>query len=288
MILRRALILIKNLINWFKVVNQLRSKRKALSINPQRIIDSVERTSLRSNAAANLVNQNALYAAKFRELLQVSKNFALPRIGRLGDGGYLIPDLKYGNLISIGVGKETSFERDKFLSETKIVMFDHTVAQPPNLPKNISFHRMGVGKQSEKNLLDFNKIIRISDIDEQAINLLKVDIEGAEYEVFQNSKFSAFTVIVIEIHWLEKIFYSENIHKLRILLDTLLREHEIIHVHANNWRHLFNIGPIVLPDVVELTLMNKNQTHLLKRDSLNANQDFPCQEGFPEIWPPVL
>jgi len=275
----------QNLFTWLKAVEVLRRNRKELQINPDRIFDAVERASLRVKTGPAWIKEALPFTIKFKSLLTRVEPYNLIRIGRNGDGGYIIPSFNYDKLITIGVGKEFSFERDDFLTNTKITMFDHTIHSPSSLPENIKFFKKGIGEASEGSLMTFDDICAHSKINAEERNILKVDIEGAEYDVFENSKFSAFSVLVFEIHWLEKVFYSDKINKLENLIQILLAEHEIVHVHANNWGKLFNFANIVLPDIVELTLVRRIDLASLSNKTKQGSQDFPCRPDFPEIWP---
>jgi hypothetical protein len=163
-------------------------------------------------------------------------------------------------------------------------MFDHTIPDLISLPENMTFYKKGLARIHSKDLLTFNEIQLLADVNASDCQLLKIDIEGNEYDSLQSSDFSDYSTIVIELHWLEKMFYSEEYPKLVKLMDHLTFSHRIVNVHANNWSHLFNIGNIVLPDVVELSLVREDLLVQLPKGP-KANLNLPCRRNYPEIWP---
>ena len=276
---KRLLTLLSNLLQVFQA-------RRVLNIYPSKIQDSITRTSLRTNITLSDLNIRLEYAKLLRKILLIDEHFSLKRIGGDGDGGYVLHDLDYRRVLSIGVGKEYSFELDSYFKRSKIYMFDHTIPKLNNLPENITFYRKGLARNHSKQLLTFDEIQILAGISTLDCQLLKIDIEGNEYDSLQNSNFYDYSTIVIELHWLEKMFYSDEYPKLIKLMDRLTSSHRIVNVHANNWTHLFNIGNIVLPDVVELSLVREDllvQLNMGTKDNLNL----PCRRNYPEIWPVI-
>ena len=89
------------------------------------------------------------------------------------------------------------------------------------------------------------KIINHNDINLKKIfqkihnnkNLLKIDIEGSEYEIIDDiiSHSSKIKMLIVEFHWIKKKkkLFVKSIKKLKNKFD-------IIHLHANNYRSLKN------------------------------------------------
>jgi hypothetical protein len=253
-------------------------------INPSHVLDFVERGSLREMIISLDLYERVNFAAQLRELLTSQNKYARIRVGCDGDGGYLIPPMKFDKIVSIGVGREMSFEFDERLADSEIFLFDHTINCPDNLSNNMKFYKKGLGEANSKELFDFETILKNTDLSHTHSNLIKIDIEGDEYSALKNADFSNFTVLIIEFHFLEKIFFSRKFEEFRVLISKLSREHQVFHVHANNWSKLFNIGPEVLPDVVEITFVRKDVWSKLE-ESGNRDRDFSCRRGYPEIWP---
>ena len=210
----------------------------------------------------------------------------LERIGSRNDGGYVIPQWlpEKMTLISFGVGDNWSFEKNCL--EKKIVsnsiMFDHTVGlgvflsriQLRLLAKNFAIkpllYRILVAMRyvrdfSHKSLIHVKKEITSDLNSENKTNLLdvvknleitrfilKVDIEGAEYEIMEqivllNKKIP---VLLIEFHETEKRRQSFE-ESLQLLKKSFI----LAHTHANNYSGLSRDG---IPRTVELTFCNRD------------------------------
>lgn len=127
------------------------------------------------------------------------------RIGKIGDGGKHICDpdclLKsYPNctVFSIGSNNDFSFEIAIKPYCDHIHTFDHTVNHPTP-PNGVIFHKWGVGKYPHKN---FKNLLRLTNV--KFVHILKVDIEGFEYDFFTRPQieFMKSTVqqIILEMH----------------------------------------------------------------------------------------
>jgi hypothetical protein len=272
--------------SWLRFFCSLLRDRKKLNLNPNNLYSIIHTASIRKNISSNDLSFRLNFAETFQTfLLEYNSNYHLIRMGRDGDGGYSIPPLKFERLIGIGVGKDISFESDDYFEHSEIHLFDHTVQWPTNLKKNMKFHKKGIGLSDTADLLSFDSICDLSGIKASTSNLLKFDIEGDEIFVFAEADFSPFSTIVCELHWIEDAFYSDRFPNFQKLFENLTRNHSLINVHANNWSHLFNFGNIVLPNVVELTLINMKNTKEARKTSTRNNLDFPCRPNYPEIWP---
>ena len=214
----------------------------------------------------------------------------LIRFGRKFDGGYLVCEdalKEIENLITLGVGDDISFEKDlsSRLNLKEIHMYDYTVnhilfiriilkyirrvltfrTRLENLiyiiKNNIKFLKF----KNKKNVFLFKKrvvdqIKENFDISLDSIfdkiksnkNLLKLDIEGSEYtiikEIKQNS--SKIKILIIEFHFIrnkEELFINS--------VKELLKNFDIIHIHANNYFELKKDDSFF--EVLEITFVNK-------------------------------
>ena len=107
-------------------------------------------------------------------------------------------------------------------------------------------------------------------------NLLKIDIEGSEYEIIDDiiSHSSKIKMLIVEFHWInkKKKLFVKSIKKLKNKFD-------IIHLHANNYRSLKNNEDIF--DVIEITMVNKNTNQFRKQFRVN----FPIKKLDYECFP---
>eukprot|EP00922_Rhytidocystis_sp_ex-Travisia-forbesii_P027276 GHVS01039979.1.p1 GENE.GHVS01039979.1~~GHVS01039979.1.p1 ORF type:complete len:472 (+),score=76.65 GHVS01039979.1:45-1460(+) len=119
------------------------------------------------------------------------------RVGIMGDGGKWVCDLpriSEGDCLvySIGSSNEWSFEEDFYnRRQCEIFTFDHTSRQS-NRPAFVHFHPWGLGpppaigekpnEAKDGKVIDMNGLIEQMGHSERVIDVLKIDIEGAEFE----------------------------------------------------------------------------------------------------------
>ena len=246
---------------------------------------------------------NFLIPFKVKKLIRLGRNF---------DGGYLVckDALKHcENLITLGVGDDISFEND-FRKKTKpknIYLYDYTVNHILFLriiikyfrrlitfrtkfenfihsiknyinflfllgKSNVYLFKLRVVKKIQKKFdIKFNEIFKKIKSDK---NLLKIDIEGSEYEIIDdiiklNSKLK---VIIIEFHNINK---NKNIFIRSV--KKLKKNFDIIHLHANNYLPIKNNYEFF--DVIEISFVNKNinmyRKEIRKKFPIK-NLDFEC------------
>lgn len=220
------------------------------------------------------------------------------RIGNPFDGGYVVyqPVLYETDvLITYGVGWDISFEVD-FHHRTgkKVWMYDPTMFdEKPD--SNIDLEKMIQWKQKLENLQKQNiffvgegiSIARKPKYDtfenhlkkNQIANekkLLKIDIEGDEYEIFEDdgiyNNLQTVNQIIIEFHNLKS-----KLTALNTIVSRLRLEFEVIHVHGNNCGNKFTLyGPfsgITFPDVVEITFVRRK--YINHKDIIEESVTFP-------------
>ena len=201
----------------------------------------------------------------------------LIRIGSDHDGGYLLPDDLVGmkTCFSPGVSSNSSFE--KHLWEEYSIgshLADGSIVVPPSGYSPVSFTRKHIGANDSDRLISMNTWVRKFDSDNEDNDLLlQMDIEGAEYaSVLATSRevMDRFRIIVIEIHDLEHWALSPVLAVAREFFSVLLASHAVLHIHPNNCCGLANLNGILVPRVLEMTLLRRDR--LLSSASRN---DFP-------------
>jgi len=200
------------------------------------------------------------------------------------DGGYVSSEqmvTKSSCLFTYGVGGETRYEQDYATRFKKpVYMFDPFVDYPAKQELDINFWKVGLGLNHapvngipSKDFLEHYKELNI-----QRDVLLKIDIEGGEYDYFLNADIGEIarrtTGIILEVHQFESEEFRE---KAARFIERLREYYVLIHVHANNWGSTFDyidrskpgskfIG-YVIPRVMELTFVNKRQVHKIVPDT---------------------
>lgn len=185
------------------------------------------------------------------------------------DGGYIINEAIADctdRLVSLGIGLEDSFEIDWFERyKTPIEAYDgNYVCQnlcakfPEEVNKKIFYIENHVGYDSKQ--IPLNVII-----DDKKNILLKVDIEGDEYKIFDHVTINDNVVgIILEVH---DLYQKENQQKLDYLINEKFKNFLLFHVHGNSWGGTFDLnlskinnrGIVIekFPVCMELSFINK-------------------------------
>ena len=207
------------------------------------------------------------------------------RIGREGDGGYVIVDEGdvYDAFLTCGIADETSFE-EGFPFKGPSWAFDGTIPdRPKNMPEHISFVRKNIGTENS------DTVTNMHDIAKNYKNIfLKMDIEGHEWRWINTSDLSPFRQIVIELHGIWGGFGDQSPMEKIEAVRKLATTHHLVHVHGNNCVGMQPGGP---PWVGEFTYIRKD----VPIKGLNTTPlplkgiDFPNNPGNPEhnisYWP---
>lgn len=192
---------------------------------------------------------------------------SLKRYGSKSDGGYVIPDLNYSNVISCGIGDNLEFESE--LSRTnpqcRFVIVDGTI-------KHLPFHEINYFEwlpslvrgfsQSSNNIVSLNDLLSKDHFGVQAGTLLKLDIEGFEYESLSALSTELLTrvdVLVVEFHNLFDLrFSSEYKWRFRPIFDRIFELFDLVWVNAHNGQgYTFTYGQL-LPNLIEMTFSRKS------------------------------
>lgn len=238
------------------------------------------------------------------------------RIGSNYDGGYVVYGkalVEADVLLNYGVGWETSFEEHfNELTGRSVIMFDPTlfgryIVDYPymfrhllglrfkRIYKHIAKRRYWVKKfrqLEERHILYIQEGIATSKkekYDTLAGHIarfqlqhkkifLKMDIEGGEFEIFQDGEIykslSQVNQIVLEFHDLHI-----RMNDVRHIMERLSEDFELVHIHGNNYSPTFEIPDdtdqetINMPEAIEVTLVRKNQ--LDPMDVLSRKSVYP-------------
>lgn len=176
------------------------------------------------------------------------------RYGKDNDGGYVMVDDLTANdfLISMGIANDVSFEQDLSKVIKGSHMYDFSISSLPNRVVNGLFFREKIGGDSQH---VFSKVSPGTDI------LLKVDIEGSEWSMFEKIPSSTLLrcrQIVMEIHWSIINDYI-NVPTMPVdVLEKIAETHQLVVVHPNNYGSTVSVGGVTVPQVLELTWLRKD------------------------------
>ena len=200
-------------------------------------------------------------------------NFNLIRVGSPNDGGYVMmtPLTNDCEVVSLGIADNVDFEValiDDHLVKS-IRCFDGSISELPDSRTGIEFESKFVKANWQNNAVSLKEILNTGKNDEV---ILKIDIEGDEWDVLASlsiNELRKFSQIIGEFHGLASSTSSSEIKKRISVLSALNTEFHLVNVHPNNWSTYRIIQGVPLPDVVELTFVNK-------RISPNVSEDVPA------------
>jgi hypothetical protein len=210
------------------------------------------------------------------------------RIGKVSDGGYVLENNSLDDfeiLYSYGVGWDVSFEKalyERYKKPSRI--FDPTLFDVGNIPKyarlrfrslvkyllrvtlwtpylwmikgshKIRFYNEGLGTSSIYKYDSFaNHLKRFGDEGKKV--LLKIDIDGGEYEVLKDEKTLKALDNVVQIA-LEFHDVHLKMSELKEVIESLNQRFTIVHFHGNNYDEVFELDGKLIPRVIELTFLN--------------------------------
>lgn len=226
--------------------------------------------------------------------------------GRNGDGTYILPEDLIKNekkyvLLSFGISNDISFEKqfhEKF-PLIKIYAFDPTIERLPEDTDFINFFKIGLaGRRNRRlNLYSLNDIFDKLELDREMIYIMKIDIEGWEWDFLSNFQSYGLNIplITIELHFLplcsksETIFLPFMFYKKLKIFRKLLEQFYLFHIHANNYQYI-EFKEKVFPTYLEVSLIHKgmfrqninNEILLLNKPTDPYKKDI--QYPFKKFW----
>ena len=220
------------------------------------------------------LNMEKTYYRRLHELLKISpvKN-KMCRLGRHGDGGYVMADAfrQGGIAYSFGINDDVSWDEDMAKRGYDVYMYDHTIETLPYERSEFHFYRCGIMSipsvsphmETLENLLHNNCHMNVNNM------ILKMDVEGVEWEVLASideNILARFDQIVLEYHGLltadgemEKLIYSA--------LSKINSTHKLIHLHGNNMGIYMRLNDKVIPNDIEATYVRKGFPRIIWSNS---------------------
>jgi hypothetical protein len=209
------------------------------------------------------------------------------RLGPNCDGGYIISEIALKEcsfLFTYGVADDIRYEEAFSNNYNKpAYLFDHTINSSPWEKGLLKYTPEGLGFEDKcKDFLEHYNQFQL-----EGDALLKIDIEGNEYSYFENTDLSQISKItsglLLEIHWIN----DPTVTPRFINLMNNLNEYFILtHTHGNNYGSTWNYESYVLPNVLELSFVNKKHISDFKKDENKypiPELDYPNNVLTPDI-----
>ena len=188
---------------------------------------------------------------------------------------------------SIGISDDVSWDRAMVDYGYEIFMYDHTIDGLPEKNSNFHWQKKGITGDLENkcdDLLSLAEMMSINNHDNLSGLILKMDVEGFEWDVFDNADddiLNRFDQIVVEFHGLLELEHKDR--TLRVL-KKMARLFAVVHIHANNWGDVDYVGDLVMPTMLEVTFVNRNSWKLKRSERILPDIiDQRCVEKLPEI-----
>jgi hypothetical protein len=258
--------MLTNLKYWLLLGFNLRQFIKSNGIHPDRLKLAISRIKLQPTSKKYDVDEAEKILKMLEGILKPIQVDNLVRIGGTYDGGYVIRDMKNLELLfSAGIGKNSEFE-DAIANETEAKIFacDPTIENypGPNIGNRIFFEKRWFSSSAvcdHKSKICL-KEISFSDFQRDGDSLLKIDIEGSEYEILLTDwdLVSHFDQIVIEFHDFYKLSEPKFRDRIKVIFSNISNDYLCISFHSNNWAPVVNFGHSFCPDIFEVTLIKKS------------------------------
>lgn len=190
----------------------------------------------------------------------------LVRVGSQSDGGYVLSKsaiLGTTDLFSPGVGPTWSFDEGvSKICHCRVHLIDGSLDRPSQLPKHFSFDRLWLATKTTTESIRLDDWVARENLTNSGTLGLQMDIEGAEWNVLRNIRGDSlrdFRFIVLELHGFDQIEYLWNyLMTIRPTVRKLLRDFCIVHVHANNCCRYITIRGLVVPSILEVSLVRRD------------------------------
>ena len=212
------------------------------------------------------------------------------RVGGNHDGGYVMIDDFAGisAALSLGVGCDMTWDISIAARGIQVLQFDSSIAAAPSQHILCKFSRKKVVSSSAKSSdISIPAILLQHDLEPPSDLLLKMDIEGSEWDIFaalDSSIISRFRQIVCEFHGLYRIGRTAWRDRAIRAVENLTRTHFVAHIHGNNTQGLVRVGDVTIPEVMEVTFVRRDR--YLSAESVTAfptDLDVPNDPSLPDI-----
>lgn len=251
-------------------ISNIQEQLKRVLVHQQRILRQLSYIRALSNDDLEQVKQSISYKQCARVISLLSPMDVVGgryvRVGCDGDGGYVMLDQFSDKQIeaaySFGIGGNVSWDESMAQRGIDIFMYDHSISMPPRQNERFHFFELGLtGHHRGKNLRTLASIIADNGHASSTNLILKMDIEGCEWDVFDESDpelISQFSQIVLEFHGLSENVVADEHAKQIEVLEKLNKTHQVVHVHANSAGYIEFAGPLTLPNLLEVTYVRRS------------------------------
>lgn len=205
----------------------------------------------------------AAVRALLRRCHPVLTPLPLVRLGGPGDGGYLLPDDLNGlvGCFSPGVGHTSAFEAALLARGLPCFLADPVAPARPLAAPGVCFEQVAISAAAGPGRLTLDQwVARHAPADGDL--LLQMDIEGGEWPVLlatSTPTLARFRIMAVELHDLDRLADRTGLGLLGAALERLLDLFHVVHLHPNNRAGAIRHGDLVVPRVMEVTLLRRDR-----------------------------
>lgn len=191
-----------------------------------------------------------------------AQSFAKIRMGNANDGGYVcVDDFDISAALSLGISDDVSWDLEVANRSIPVAQYDHTVDGPPSAHPAFLFFKQKIGT-AEDGGVTIAELIERHKIAAKASAILKIDIEHAEWPVFDQTTddaLSRFAQIVGEFHGFDEIVDDAWFDQAMRVFRKLNKQFGLVHVHGNNCASQLVLDNMLFPRSLELTFANRDR-----------------------------
>lgn len=242
------------------------------------------------------LNTDANYYKQIKQALKLEKlkDHILERVGgaNIGDGCYLMAKNFKKNQIaySFGINDDVSWDSAMVDKGYKVFMYDHSICNLPYEKEGFNYFKQGIaGAPSADGILNtLENFIKTNGHSGKTGMILKMDVEGAEWDFLdtvQTKTLRQFDQIILELHNIVRACGQDDITKRLNSLNKLNKTHQVVHLHANNTGYILQMNGHTIPDVLEVTYVNKERYSTFEPNMLvlPIPEDVPCDKQREDI-----
>jgi hypothetical protein len=207
-------------------------------------------------------------------------DFALTRVGRERDGGYVMLDDFTGiaGALSCGIADETSWDMAIAGRGIPVLQVDDSIDAPLDSHPLWTFHRRRVSAAApEPSAITLRELVALCPGDGDSL-VAKIDIEGSEWEALPPAMDSLARCrqLVIEFHDFDRLADPWWRATATAVIKAVVATHCPVHVHGNNFEPLVVLGGVPVPKVCEVTFALRTRYRLSPAQGLVPSAlDFP-------------
>ncbi|MBC6404138.1 MAG: FkbM family methyltransferase [Rhodospirillales bacterium] len=186
------------------------------------------------------------------------------RIGRHGDGGYVMADrFRPGQKVySYGVSHEITFDLDLAERGLEIFLYDPNIADLVQDHPRFRFRREGISgsNRPDEDLFTLEHHIAENGHTDGDM-ILKMDVEGSEWPfllAIDPAVLTRFEQITMELHRIWYLDQPEFYQCFRPVMEKLREHFHLFHVHANNVQPIRSVSGLPIPQTLEISLLRKD------------------------------